>query len=346
MHKALFCSAFLVLAACGADETNSSIDASRTTKVSGSAVNKSNGVTVSGPSSLTLTPISFADATGETSVMMEVGPCPFVSDEAIISSVRTNFEITRREVSNTLCRWAYNAGFSIEVTIEDVLSAKPAADRRYNTGVDTLSEPQDGPGKNAQILNDTAWDKPIPFAYSFEKDGKLVFMSYTGFKTDVGNMRVAANEIAGRMRGAPVIEPQRRQATEPFNACEVWTEQDLKTVFGAGETATILPGASSMSTCTWKIFEDGVSGQRTAGFNIYKAEVGTKQEYEYDSYKSYSDNGETHYQRTSTTQHGTFVHIVTPRPEGIVYVTVSAPEGNPAAVGKAWHNNLLSRMMP
>ena len=295
---------------------------------------------------LSSTPVSFADATGENSEMIEVGPCPFVSDETIKASVRTSFEITRQEVSNTNCRWAYNAGFVIEVTIEDLANAKPLSERRYNMDVDPVLAPQDGPGVNAAVLNDTAWDKPVPYAYSFEKDGKLVFMRYTGFKTDSAIMRPAANEIAQRMGTAPDIERQNRELLVPFEACSVWTDSDIRTVFGAGDTSTVATGARGPSTCSWNIREDGISGERTAAFNIYKTESGKKQEYEYDSYKSFSENGETHYLRKSPSEFGTFIHIVTPRPEGIVHVTISDPNGDPTDVAKVFQANLLSRITP
>lgn len=336
MRIVYLCVAALLVTACGPEKSK------MTEGNKGDQTLKSK----SGNLPLTSTPISFADATGETSVMREVGPCPFISDKTIKASVRSTFNLTRQDVSDTECRWAYNAGFAITVTIEDLLAARPVSERQYNIGVDTISEPQDGPGYNALILNDTAWDKPIPFAYSFEKDGKLVFMSYTGFKTDVGNMRLAANEIAAHMSSAPSIEPQRRHASEPYKACPTWTEQDLKTVFGAGDTATIAPGASSMSSCSWKIYEDGVLGQRTAALKIYKTKPGQKAEYEHDSYRPYSENGETHYLRKSDSDFGLYIHVITPRPEGLVYVTVSDPEKDPTSVAKRLQNNILSRMVP
>lgn len=297
-------------------------------------------------SSLTNTPISFAEAVGTTSKMIETGPCPFVSDEAIKASVRSNFEIVRRAVSNVNCRWSYNAGFSIDVTIENLATAKSIADRGYNIGVDTVLEPQSGPGVNATVVNDTAWDRPIPFAYSFEKDNKLVFMRYTGFKTSTEIMRPAANEIAERMNTAPVITSQQRQATQVFKPCEVWNDQDLKSVFGIEDTAVVAQGRNGMSTCNWKIYEDQVSGQKTAGFNIYKPEAGKKAEYQYDGYESYSDDGMTHYIRKSNSDFGLYIHIVTPRPEGLVHTTVSDPQKDATTVAKALQKNLLSRLVP
>lgn len=346
MRNALICTTMLILTACGDEQSDQSDQSANTSNLSIHSPITAKSGQKSKKSALTNTPISFADATGETSQMIEIGPCPFVSDEAIKASVRTSFEITRREVSNTECRWAYNAGFVINVTIEDVATAKPVSERRYNIGVDTVIMPQDGPGTSAAIINDTAWDKPLPFAYSFEKDGKLVFMRYTGFKTGGDIMRPAANEIAARMSTAPTIRQERRQRTEPFKPCGVWNESDLKTVFDTGETAVVAPGAKGMSTCSWKIYEDGDSGPKTATFNIYKREVGKKQEYEYDSYKPYSANGETHYLRKSDSDFGTYIHIITPRPEGLVHVTVSDPEKDASAVAKALHKNLLSRMVP
>ncbi len=340
MRVALICTTLLFFTACIDDQSSDTSSLSTNSPATAKSDQKSR------KSALTHTPISFADATGATSKMIEIDPCPFASDEIIKASVRSNFEMARREVSNTNCRWAYNAGFEVDITIEDRDSAVPISERKYNIGVDTILEAQSGPGSNAVVLNDTAWDKPIPFAYSFEKDGKLVFMRYTGFKTDTDIMRPAANEIAARMSIAPTIRHQRRHKTEPFKACDVWNEHDLKTVFDAGETAVMAPGAKGVSTCSWKIYEDGVSGQKMVTVNIYKPESGKKAEYEYDSYKPYSANGETHYLRKSNSGFGTFIHIITPRPEGLVHVTVSVPETDATSVAKALQKNLLSRMVP
>lgn len=295
---------------------------------------------------LTNTPISFADATGETATMIEIDPCPFVSDETIIATVRTDFEITRREVSNTACRWSYNAGFTVDITLEDVTSATPVSERRLNIGVDPVLVPQDGPGTNATVLNDTAWDTPLPYAYSFEQGSKLVFMQYLGFKTNALIMRPAADEIARRMDTVADIQHQRREQSVPFEACEIWTQDDLKTAFNVGDQVSVVPGARGSSTCTWNMFEDDVSGQRTVTFNIYKPQLGEKQEYEYDSYVPYSADGETHYLREALSDFGMHIHIVTPRPEGLVYITVSDPNQDPTFAAKTLQQNLLSRMAP
>lgn len=295
---------------------------------------------------LTNTPISFVDATGETATMIEIDPCPFVSDETIIATVQTDFEITRREVSNTACRWSYNAGFSINITVEDVTSATPISERRLNIGVDPVLVPQDGPGTNAAVLNDTAWDTPLPYAYSFEQGSKLVFMKYFGFKTDALIMRPAADEIARRMDSAADIQHQRRALSVPFEPCEIWARDDLRTAFNVGEHVIVETGARGVSTCTWNMFEDGVSGQRTVTFNIYKPQLGEKQEYEYDSYVPYSTDGETHYLRQAPSDFGMYIHIITPRPEGVVHITVSDPNQDPTLIAKTLQQNLLSRMAP
>lgn len=295
---------------------------------------------------LTNTPISFADATGKTATMIEIDPCPFVSDETIIASVRTDFEITRREVSNTACRWSYNAGFSIDITLEDVTSATPVSERRLNIDVDPVLVPQDGPGTNAAVLNDTAWDTPLPYAYSFEEGGKLVFMQYLGFKTNALIMRPAADEIARRMDSVADIQHQRRELSVPFEACKIWARDDLRTAFNVGDQAIVEPGARGSSTCTWNMFEDGVSGQRTVTFNIYKPQLGEKQEYEYDSYVPYSTDGETHYLRQAPSDFGMYIHIITARPAGVVHITVSDPNQDPTFVAKTLQQNLLSRMAP
>ena len=86
--------------------------------------------------------------------------------------------------------------------------------------------------------------------------------------------------------------------------------------------------------------------KKTVTFNIYKPELGKKAEYEYDSYKPYSANGETHYLRKSDSGFGMYIHIITPRPEGLVHVTVLDPEKDANAVAKMLQKNLLNRMVP
>lgn len=324
MRTGLSILAITALSACGTDQ-------------SASASNESGA-------QLTSTPISFADAVGDNSEMQEAGPCPFVSDKTIIASVRSSFEITRNEVSGSKCRWAYNAGFAIEVTIEDAATARPVAQRRYNMDIDPVLEPQSGPGKNAVVLNDTAFGNPLPYAYSFEQDGRLVFMSYTGFKTNTAIMRPAADEIARRMGDAPEMEAQRRELIVPFEACEVWSEGDIKLAFEAGAGASPMTGRRGPSTCAWEMREDGVDGIRTAAFNIFKPTPGQKSEHEYPAYKPYEENGETHFLRKSDSDFGTYIHIVTPRTEGIVHTTVSDANDDATEVAKRLHYNLLERL--
>ncbi|RBW42729.1 hypothetical protein DS901_12435 [Loktanella sp. D2R18] len=278
--------------------------------------------------------------------MNEIAACPFVSDETIIASVQTDFEITRQEVSNTICQWAYNAGFTITVSVEDLAGARPVSERQLNTGHDPILIPQDGPGTNATVLNDTAWDTQLPFAYSFEQVGKLVFIQYFGFKTDAILMRPAADEIARRMGAAVDIEPQARALSVPFEACGVWTDDDIRSAFNAGDQATVAPGARGISTCTWTMFEDGVLGQRTVTYNIYVPQADEKQEYEYDSYVPYATDGETHYLREASSDFGMYVHIITPRPEGVVHTTVLDPNQDPTSTAKTFQQNLLGRMTP
>jgi hypothetical protein len=304
------------------------------------------GQHASADTSLTSTPISFADATGQTATMNEIAACPFVSDETIIATVQTDFEVIRQQVSNTHCRWAYNAGFTIDITLEGVPGALPVSERELNTGHDPILVPQDGPGANAVVLNDTTWDTQLPYAYSFEQDDKLIFMQYFGFKTDALLMRPAADEIALRMGTTTDIEPQTRALSVPFEACEVWTNDDIRSAFNAGDQATVAPGARGISTCTWTMFDDGVLGQRTVTYNIYVPQADEKQEYEYDSYVPHAADGETHYLREAPSDFGMFIHIITPRPEGVVHTTVSDPNQDPTLSAKMLQQNLLSRLEP
>ena len=77
-----------------------------------------------------------------------------------------------------------------------------------------------------------------------------------------------------------------------------------------------------------------------------KTTPGQKAEYEYDSYAPFSENGETHYLRKSPSDFGLYIHLITPRPEGAVWVTVSDADNDPTAAAKALQRNLLARMVP
>jgi hypothetical protein len=94
------------------------------------------------------------------------------------------------------------------------------------------------------------------------------------------------------------------------------------------------------------MFEDDVPGRRTVTYNIYLPQPDEKQEYEYDSYVPYAAEGETHYLRGAPSDFGMYVHIITPRPEGVVHTTVSDPNQDPTSAAKTFQQNLLDRMAP
>lgn len=186
-------------------------------------------------------------------VVTAVGPCPFLSDEAVKSTVKTSFELERRQVSNSGCRWSYNAGFSLKVTVEPIDNTTPLEQRRYNIGVDTELELQSGPGKNAALVSDTAWGKPVPFGYGFELNNDAVFIRITGMKTDRERLRATANEIAKLLPGAPVIEAQRRTESVTFEPCSVWENEAIQNILKPVKFSPMSSHPSG-SSCIYKAY--------------------------------------------------------------------------------------------
>ena len=188
-------------------------------------------------------------------VVTSVEPCPFLSDDTATSTAKTNYELERRQVSNSECRWSYNAGFSINVTIEAIKKSTPIEQRRYNLGVDTTLEPQTGPGKNAALVSDTAWGKPLPFGYGFELNDDAIFIRVTGMQTDKIRLRATADEIANLLPDAPVITPQRRTESVTFEPCSVWQDQAIQNALGLAKYSPV-SSHSSGNSCIYKAYGD------------------------------------------------------------------------------------------
>ncbi|MGK0371358.1 MAG: hypothetical protein ACJAW1_001601 [Glaciecola sp.] len=85
----------------------------------------------------------------------EAAPCPFLSDEAAVVIVKTDWNLKRRETSNEKCYWSKNLGFSIKLTIEALAKATPVKERAYNLPSPPVMKVQPEPGNNAIVLYDT-----------------------------------------------------------------------------------------------------------------------------------------------------------------------------------------------
>ncbi|MFT4518731.1 MAG: hypothetical protein ACI9JM_001116 [Halioglobus sp.] len=214
-------------------------------------------VEVESPVSLSDAAINFDSALGRVPAIVSApGPCPFLSDDTVKSAAKTNYELERREVSNSECRWSYNAGFAITVTVEATNKSIPIAERRYNLDVDTELEPQTGPGENAALVSDTAWGKPMPFGYGFELNDDAIFIRVTGMHTDKKRLRATAEEIAKLLPDAPSIEPQRRTESVTFEPCSVWRDQAVQNTLGLTKDNPFSSHASGNS-CVFKAYGDG-----------------------------------------------------------------------------------------
>ena len=294
---------------------------------------------------LTQTPISIADALGLTSTIIETAPCPFLSDQTVLKSINTSFKFERREVSNSLCRWSYNAGFSVIATIEPLVSAQPISERSYNIDIDPVLSAQDGPGENANILSDTAWDKPLPYAYSFEKDSKLVFIKYTGVHTRVDKMREAAEEVANRMTNAKTIEHQRREAANPYKPCETWTTLEILSAFGFADDSTVRSSAGSgLTSCQWKIRESGKLGERMLSIRFVKQEAGKP--FKLTGYREKSDDDVTYNIKTEESDFGHYVKMITYIDGGYLEMTLLNQNTALPDVAKVLNANVIGRLTP
>lgn len=206
--------------------------------------------------------INYQAALGRVPAVVSMpGPCPFLSDDGAKSAVKTTYELERKEVSNSGCRWSYNAGFSIEVTVKPIDESIPVAQRRYNLGVDTELDTQDGPGNHAVLVSDTAFGKPVPFGYGFELNDDAIFIHVTGMQTDKKRLSATAVEIAKMLPDAPVIEPQRRSESVTFEPCSIWQNQAIQNALQLADNDTVTSHASGNS-CIYKAY-GGDSGMAT-----------------------------------------------------------------------------------
>jgi len=218
--------------------------------------------------------INYQAALGRVPTVVTVpGPCPFLSDDAAKAAVKTSYELERKQVSNSGCRWSYNAGFSIEVTVAAIDKAIPIEQRRYNLGVDTKLEPQTGPGTNATLVSDTAFGKPVPFGYGFELNNDAIFIHVTGMQTDNNRLRATADEIANLLPSAPVIQPQRISESVTFEPCSIWQDQAIGNVLQLAKDNPINSHASGNS-CIYKAF--GVDGGNSTTLTVRIGELDAK----------------------------------------------------------------------
>ena len=168
----------------------------------------------------------------------EAAACPFLSDEAAVAIVKTDWDLKRRETSNESCYWSKNLGFSIKVTVEPLATAKPVRERTYNLETPPVLKDQPEPGSNAVVLYDTAWDKELAYAIAFEQDSKLVMIYVTGMATDATRLTAAAREVADKLPTVPTLDLQKDNAGA-FNMCLTWSDADIEAIIGAPVQATL-----------------------------------------------------------------------------------------------------------
>lgn len=183
--------------------------------------------------------------------IVETAPCPFLSDETAVATAKGDRELPRMEVSNEVCRWAENAGFAVRVSVEPLATATPLKDRAYNLDTPPVLKPQDGPGENAVILHDTAFDTERPYAIGFEQDGKLVEIFVTGLATDPARLTAAAEEVSAKLPTAPAIEPQRREIRPALGICTIWSPETLGALMGVTGDESVRGSVYGKAGCKW-----------------------------------------------------------------------------------------------
>ncbi len=160
-----------------------------------------------------------------------------MSDETAQSAVKTNWELTRREVSNNSCYWSKNAGFSIKLTVEPLETATPIEQRSYNMDSPPVLKRQPEPGQNAHVLFDNTWGRELAYAISFEQDKKLIVIFVTGMNTTTERLVSAAKEVSTRLSNATLL------AASPDNSgaldlCSTWSKSDIEAIIGSSVQIT------------------------------------------------------------------------------------------------------------
>lgn len=94
----------------------------------------------------------------------------------------------------------------VQLRLEDAATAEldDHSDRVYNIDVDTLVEPQDGPGEKAVIFVDTAFvglgSEGLPYGYFFVKDELAVFLKVTFLDVGRDLLRDVVDEVDARIK--------------------------------------------------------------------------------------------------------------------------------------------------
>lgn len=244
------------VAACGGDSSDSGTSGSAAPSTQQTAETASSAGEVApapAPSvALPTTPLNRDALFGLIAeTIVETAPCPFLSDSTAIATADTNYEMVRREVSNEECRWSKNAGFSIRVSVAPIATATPLKDRAYNLDTPPVLKEQAGPGANAVILYDTAWDKERPYAMGFEQGDKLVEIFVTGMETDPARLTATAEEVAAELPTAPTIEKQYREIKAALDFCTIWSDESLGSLFGITAEESLYSAPYGQAGCKW-----------------------------------------------------------------------------------------------
>lgn len=245
--------AALILAACGSESATTTTDTVDQTAAS-SQPSEADVAPASetAPAALPTTSLDRDALFGLVSeTVIETAQCPFLSDTTAIATAQTDYDLVRREVSNEECRWSMNAGFSVSVSVASAATATPLRDRPYNLETPPVVKEQSGPGNDAVILYDTAWETERPYAMGFEQDGKLVTIFVTGLETGPARLTATAEEVAEKLPTAPTIEKQYREIVPALEYCEIWPDESIAWLAQATQEEGLYSALYGTAGCKW-----------------------------------------------------------------------------------------------
>ena len=296
---------------------------------------------------LPTTPINFDDAMGRTPPSIrETVPCPFLSDETALASATAIYEIVRRSVSNEECVWNYNIGFSIKARVEAAAGSIPFVERQYNMDAKPILEPQASPGQNAVLLYDTAWEEPRPYAFGFDLGDKRIFLSITGMRTSLAQLKPAAEEIAAKLPTAPQIEPQYREEVGAFDKCSAWGEAALLSLFGLPEGTPVTISPSSLScTIEIRVPESPSRNVITVGLSVFESAPNAFEFFKEEGWTEVSGYDHPVVSNPTTDEWGVHNDLRGLIQDGSIVVTVTDKDGGKEAATKTLFDNVMARIV-
>lgn len=116
-----------------------------------------------------------------------------------------DFQAPSSPAPSATCSWTDTSGLSVQLTVEPTAESETQdhSGRAYNIDVEPTVEPQDGPGTDAVLLVDTAFDDlgsdGFPYGYFFVEGDDAVFIETVGLDVGAEALRAFADEADRRL---------------------------------------------------------------------------------------------------------------------------------------------------